>query len=261
MMCQLCGSPALLRDSHIIPKFAGRWMKATSPTPYLRLNDNMDKRRQDLHTMKLLCDSCENRFSAWETKFANEIFYPFADGKKTVFRYRSWLNKFAASLAWRGIHFLQPQMSQKEPPDLQQVVNDMEGHLSRFLLGQEKSVGRYTQHVYTVGKLEAPIEPSSPMLNRYLARSTQIDLMRNGDLSEVMMYVKLPMFIFLSVGESTRVEQHGWKQVVLRSRVHCIQRFTPYRRASGNSSLLRPTRHLNSRSQCRRNRGRWRIRR
>ena len=199
-MCPLCGSTDPLRDSHIIPKFVGRWMKNTAATPYLRYGDNMDRRLQDLPTMELLCDDCEERFSAWETKFAKQIFHPSSEGE-TVFRYRYWLSKFAASLAWRAIHFQRTQ-TQKELPELNSVVDAMESHLSRFLLGQEKSVGKFTQHIYAVGELAAPVEPGSPFLNRYLARAVQIDLLRNDELSEVMIHVKLPMFMFLSVGES-----------------------------------------------------------
>ena len=40
------------------------------------------------------------------------------------------------------------------------------------------------------------------MLNRYIARAVQIDFLRSDDLSEMMVYVKLPMFIFFSVGAS-----------------------------------------------------------
>ena len=85
-MCKLCGSGAPLRNSHIIPRFVGRWMKETSPTPYLRYGGNMDQRLQDLFSMELLCNECENRSSGWETKFANEVFHPSAAGE-TVFRY------------------------------------------------------------------------------------------------------------------------------------------------------------------------------
>ena len=200
-MCRLCGSTAPLRDSHIIPKFVGRWMKNTAATPYLRFGDNMDRRLQDLPTMELLCDDCENRFSAWETKFATEIFHPNADGE-TVFKYSAWFVKFAASLAWRGIHYLNSRRTEEESPDIHLIVDAMETHLSRFLLDQERNVGVYTQHVYIVGELSAPVKPGSPMLNRYLARTVQVDLLRNDDLSEVIVYVKLPMFVFLSVGKS-----------------------------------------------------------
>ncbi len=199
-MCKLCGSNAPLMKSHIIPKFVGRWMKETSITPYLRFDGNVDERHQDLFTMELLCDDCENRFSAWETKFATEIFHPAADGQ-TVFRYGPWFVKFAASLAWRAVQFLKCQAGD-DPPALNSMVDNMELHLSRFLLGQEKHVSSYTQHVYAVGELAAPVLPGSPMLNRYLARAVGIDILRNDDLSDMMVYVKLPMFMFFSVGES-----------------------------------------------------------
>ena len=171
--------------------------------------------------MELLCDGCENRFSAWETKFANEIFHPTAAGE-TVFRCGPWLVKFAASLTWRAIQFRQFHGS----PALDSMVDDMELRLSRFLLGKEKHVGSYTQHIYPVSELAAPIRPGSPMLNRYLARAVEIDLLRNDDLSEMMVYVKLPMFMFLSVGES---KYRKWlessrikKSSVLQPRSHVL---------------------------------------
>ena len=75
--CRLCGSNAdALKQSHIVPRFVGRWLKDGSITPYFRYGGNMDKRSQDLPSIELLCGRCENLFSAWETKFANEIFYP-----------------------------------------------------------------------------------------------------------------------------------------------------------------------------------------
>ena len=199
-MCELCGSTAPLQKSHIIPRFVSRWMKETGVTPYLRYGGNVDRRLQDLPTMELLCAGCENRFSVWETKFANEIFHPNAAGK-TIFRYRSWLIKFAASLAWRAIQF-QKAPTQNESPDLKLIVDAMERHLARFLLDREKNVGAYTQHIYPVGELAAPTDPGSPMLNRYLARTVQLDLLRTDDLSEVLIFVKLPMFMFFSVGDS-----------------------------------------------------------
>ena len=199
-MCKLCGSRVPLKKSHIIPRFIGKWMKETSITPYLRFGENVDKRLQDLVTMELLCDDCENRLSAWETKFANGIFHPSAAGE-TTFRYGSWLVKFAASLAWRGIQFRQSQ-GIEEWPTVKSKVDEMGLYLSRFLLGREKNVGSYTQHIYPVGELVSPIRPGSPMLNRYLARAVEIDFLRTDDLSEMIVYVKLPMFMFFSVVES-----------------------------------------------------------
>ena len=199
-MCKLCGSSAPLRKSHIIPKFIGRWMKETSATPYLRYGEDMDKRRQDLVTMELLCADCEERFSAWETKFANEIFYPSVAGK-TVFKYKSWLLKFAASLTWRAIHFQRLHESE-DSQALELILDEVENHLSQFLLDKKKHVDAYTHHIYPVGELSAPVEQGSPMLNRYFARTIDIDFLRNDDLSEVLVYVKIPMFMIFAVGKS-----------------------------------------------------------
>ena len=99
----------------------------------------MDKRIQDLFAMDLLCDACESRLSACETKFANEIFHPSAAGE-TVFKYGPWLLEFAASLAWRAIQFRHSK-GINETPALDLMVDKMELHLSRFLLGLERNVG------------------------------------------------------------------------------------------------------------------------
>ncbi len=93
----------------------------------------------------------------------------------------------------------------------------MEDHLARYLLGNEKHVGQFTQHIYHVSGLAAPVYPGSPMLNRYLTRTVDIDFLRNDDLSEVMVYVKLPMYMFFSVAaskyrkwmETSRIKKHS----------------------------------------------------
>ena len=214
-MCSLCKSEARLKVSHIIPKFIGKWLKETSLTPYFRVGYEIEKRQQDLFKTELLCEDCEKRFSAWETKFANEIFHPCADDE-TVFRYGPWFVKFASSLAWRALQFRKLR-EVEDVPVLNSIYDDMEFHLSQFLLGREKHVSSYTQHMYLVGELDAPINPGSPMVNRYLARAVEIDFLRNDDLSEVMVYVKIPMFIFLSIGrskyrtwmESSRIKKSG----------------------------------------------------
>ena len=214
-MCNLCGSNLPLKQSHIIPRFIGKWMKDTAFTPYIRFGMDIEKRHQDLLKLKLLCGECENRISAWETKFANEVFYPTVDGK-TTFRYRDWFVKFAASLSWRALQHRR-LLQIEEPPDLNVIFDDMEVRLKSYLLGTVKHLGPFTQHVYPVSELAEPIEPGSPMLNRYLARAVEIDYIRNDDFSEVMVYVKLPMFMFLSIGaskyrkwfETSRIKKSG----------------------------------------------------
>lgn len=222
-MCKLCGAAAPLRNSHIIPRFVGKWMKSTSPTPYLKSTDDIDQRLQDLPTVKLLCGDCEERFSAWETKFANDIFHPYVKGK-VILSYRSWLSKFAVSLTWRAIQH-HHHRSSEDTSDLAPILSEMEGHLSRYLLGQEENVGQYTQHIYPLDILANPVKPGSPMLNRYFARAVQTDIIITDDFSEVLVYIKLPMFMLFAVGRS---KQRKWLET---SRIR-------------KNSTLHPKRHV-----------------
>ncbi len=198
--CRLCGAKGPLKESHIIPRFIGKWMKSTSPTPYLRYGADKEKRQQDLFTIRLLCDSCEIVFSNWETRFASDVFHP-STGGQSVFPYGQWLVSFAASLSWRALQF-RKSMDILEQAEVDATLAKMESHLADFLLGNEKHVGEFTQHIYHVSGLAAPVYPGSPMLNRYLTRTVEIDFLRSEDLSEVMVYVKLPMFVFFSVAAS-----------------------------------------------------------
>ena len=217
-MCKLCHSDALLTQSHIFPKFIGRWLKDTAPTPYLRFAKDMDRRQQDLPTLPLLCKNCEQRFSVWETKFASEIFYPSVDAGESNFRYRAWLIKFAASLTWRCIHWF-PTFAGRVESNKDVMLNDMEKHLRGFLLGEESSVGEYTQHMFPMRADSLDVE-GRPGLSRYILRSVQTDLLGNEDLSEMMMYVKIPMFMFLSIGASKHRKDYDTSRIKKASLLH-----------------------------------------
>jgi hypothetical protein len=201
--------------SHIIPRFIGNWMKKTGMTPYLRFSGDIDTRTQDLEKMKLLCGDCENLFSRWESEFAKEVFHPMSNDQP-MYWYGPWLLKFAASLSWRAIQ-IPDYKKVKDSPTLKQISDGMEHHLAQFLLGRVKNVGFYSQHVMPVTELVEPIRPGSPMLNRYLAHAVEINCIQNENHSEMMIYVKLPMFIFFSVGghelrrwlESSRIKKSG----------------------------------------------------
>jgi uncharacterized protein YlaI len=94
--CKLCGTKGELEESHFIPKFVGKWIKKTSITGYLREHNEPHKRAQDIAKEYWLCGECEDKFSAWETKFANAVFHPFVNGKTSVASYDSWMSKFCS---------------------------------------------------------------------------------------------------------------------------------------------------------------------
>lgn len=218
-MCRLCGSANRLRNSHIIPKFIGRWMKDTGVSPYFRSADSIDRRLQDLPKMKLLCDSCENMFSAWESEFAKNVFYPYADNGKSNLRYRHWLIKFAASLTWRTMQHMSSEDS-NDDPELDRMLGEMENHLASFLLGGEKNVGQYTHHIYPLSLLADPVGSDSPMLNRYLATAVDQFVLTTNKFSEVLVYVKLPKFMIFGICSSPNRKLFETSRIKQSSTLH-----------------------------------------
>ncbi|MGM0803516.1 MAG: hypothetical protein ACQET8_02160 [Bacillota bacterium] len=149
-ICKLCQKEAELQNSHIIPKFVGRWLKKTSSAGHIRNAVNPNLRIQDLSKDYLLCSECELRFSAVETKFANEIFYPFHKENKKLFHYDKWLQKFLISLNWRvaisGLNNLIPDNHHSLPL----LVSTLETW-RLFLLDEIKNPGNCKNHLIFVG--------------------------------------------------------------------------------------------------------------
>lgn len=72
--CALCLRAAVLRVSHVIPSFIGRWLKATSPSPKFRSSEQPNKTVQDVPKLPLLCDDCEQKVGKYETAFKLSAF-------------------------------------------------------------------------------------------------------------------------------------------------------------------------------------------
>lgn len=94
--CALCNEPKELRSSHIIPKFASKWIKNTSKTGKMRDLDY--KRIQDSLKFPLLCEDCEQRISKFENYFAEMIFYPTVNLNSNDVNYDETLLKFIGQL-------------------------------------------------------------------------------------------------------------------------------------------------------------------
>ncbi|MCD4692532.1 MAG: hypothetical protein K8R79_06445 [Calditrichales bacterium] len=152
----MCQKDRKLRESHIIPAFVFRWIKETSATGYLRFLENINLRVQDGIKKELLCDECEGLLNVFETKFSNEIFYPYvnkelnqegvAQGKIKSFQYSDWLLKFIISIQWR-ISVLDNTTSKNY---LEYHHKDMQSFLEKwrlFLLGDNKDTGICETHL------------------------------------------------------------------------------------------------------------------
>jgi hypothetical protein len=196
-ICKLCKRDSDLQLSHFIPKFIGKWLKNTSATGYIRFNQSINRRSQDIAKDYWLCKSCEQLFSGWEREFANKVFYPLMNEGKSVASYGEWLSKFCASLTWRTLTYVRSQNSPVSE-DVSRVLDEAEAALAAYLLGQSSSLGKYEQHLYPLeGIAETNVSGAPPNLNRYFLRTMQMDLLQSQSAS--IIYTKLPGFVLLGL--------------------------------------------------------------
>lgn len=197
--CKLCKTTTELKLSHFIPKFIGRWSKKTSITGYLREHNEVNKRAQDIAKEYWLCDACETMFSKWETKFANNIFYPFIKDSKHITTYHEWLSRFCASLSWRTLTYIRSKnIKEIKSREYQNELDRAEIHLEKFLLGKEDNLNEYEQHLYPLDRIESTSHKNLPKnINRYYLRTMAMDII--GNSNSIYIYTKLPSFILLGI--------------------------------------------------------------
>jgi hypothetical protein len=192
MRCRLCNQEAELVEGHVIPAFVARWIKDTSATGYLRTFHDPNRRVQDFPTRQLLCSTCENRFSAAETKFARGLFYPFHEGR-TNFPYESWLLYFAVSLAWR-CSVCSDENRLATYPQHVEAVELARSNWAAYLLGQSGSVAPYRFNLFFTPKgLKANFKVPEGIATYFLRAPDGTPIYND---KETAIYVKLPGMIF-----------------------------------------------------------------
>jgi hypothetical protein len=205
-LCQLCATPSTLQRSHVVPKFAARWLKETGATPYLRHTVNVNKRVQDFPTLRFLCAKCEAQLSADETRFANEIFYPYHQRRTAPFDYDEWLLRFVISLAWRlgatwtrglspGKAVVAPQVGRLSDP-AKRALTDALLKWQMFLIGLDPDPGPYEHHMFFFDYVESVQGDWPDGLHRYMFRMIDADTPHGRE--SVAVYVKLPGIILWS---------------------------------------------------------------
>lgn len=173
--CKLCQENSKIENSHIIPKFIGRWLKNTSGTGYLRAvkADGNSERSQDLSKVPLLCKDCEERISEFETFFANTIFYPLKNNKLQSIPTDERIGKFAVSVSLRVIWVL------LEIEDLvalkwKEKILELEKEWRNYIWGNTPFVkGSNTHHILFHSKNLLKVGlPNHPNLILHLLRSS-----------------------------------------------------------------------------------------
>ena len=205
--CKLCRRHTKLENSHFRPRFIARWMKKTSITGYIResLGDpRVNKRVQDLPKDYWLCGDCEDRFSAWEGKFASKIFYPFVDHGESTAYCGEWLLKFCVSLSWRTLTYIRKSGASKDDSD-EPLLDLAERRWADYLLGKTDSLAEYEQHLIPIDVSSSRTLASGMVkvpsnFNRYMFRASVSSVAGNSDW--LLAYTKLPKFIILGLIDS-----------------------------------------------------------
>jgi hypothetical protein len=150
--CALCKFDKPLKESHIIPQFVFDRIKENSPTGFLRSVGEVNLRRQDGDTPKMLCEQCEQCFSQAERIFAQKIFKPYQEGGKTYFTYSSWLNYFISSVNWRVLYLdnLSFHTKKEYAEDKLSVLYNAEAIIADFLLNKRDNIGEIENHIFVM---------------------------------------------------------------------------------------------------------------
>ena len=203
--CRLCQEEKDLEISHIIPKFVFRHLKKTSPTGNMRSTENPNKSTQDRLKLPFLCGDCEDLFSVWETKFANEIFFKYQEGNKNSFPHDTWLTKYLASVSFRvlsyayydiGLDFFNESMLRHVPMAIDR--------LRKYLLGESPNPGEQRQLLLLLDKAKEPLDSD---FNMYLVRGVEHDVLTTDNDSFV--YIKYLKFLQLCPIKLS--SNKGWK--------------------------------------------------
>jgi len=202
--CALCKQKKELRKSHIVPRFVGKWLKATSATGFLRSATSPSLRLQDIAKIPLLCKECEEKLSRLETHFAKQVFYPFfKSGKKDVLCDNNLLG-FLISLSWRTLLASYREFKQ-DRPSLCPYVDNAERIWRAYLQENSSNTGPYEHHMFFfdyVTKGEGV--PSG--FQWYTLRAVDATLVSSEN--SVFAYTKFPWMVFVSSIHPTHLE--GW---------------------------------------------------
>ena len=193
--CALCADSSDLQASHIIPGFVFDWLRETSATGHFRCSQSPNLRVQDGWKVRMLCWACEQRFSSWEKKFAEECFAPINGGRVHNVSYGPWMLKFATSVSWRVLRaYAASGWLSGFPDHIMTNIDDALQKWSRFLLGNDLHSSYLDQHLLLADVIEATSIPNiPPNISRYLARDIDLHVAHNQD--SAISYAKMGRFI------------------------------------------------------------------
>lgn len=213
--CALCRNKKELKQSHIIPKFIGEWLKNTSATGFLRDGSRPNLRKQDIIKDYLLCQECEEKLSEYEKKFSENIFIPFHSGKKE-FYYDEWLIKFVISISWRVFNY-----QEKNNPDLvvyfARKTRKAIELWRKYLLGKSRNRGRCQHHIFFFDLLDNDNSKGHipDNIHSYMFRGIDI-VVNNSDIDNIFIYTVIPGIMIVSHVHPPDIK--GWVNTKVKKR-------------------------------------------
>jgi hypothetical protein len=197
-ICAFCGGPGPLKDSHVLPAFLFRWLRAYSVTGHMRNSDTPNRRVQDGVKKPWLCDTCEQNFSRYETAFAGKLFHPWLKGNRRV-RYDAWLLKFCVSVSWRVLkHCHGHNPNARYTADQLALLGEAEATWGAFLKGDVPHPGKFEQHLVIWDLIEETnILNMPPNINRFLMGAITMDII--GGTRSMMTFAKMGRFMLFGI--------------------------------------------------------------
>ncbi|PFY43894.1 hypothetical protein [Bacillus toyonensis] len=154
-ICALCKKESTLEESHIVPKFAFRYLNAHSFTGRIRTAAEPNRPLQDGRKSHLLCSDCEDLFNKDETIFSNKVFHPFKKNElDNPVKYNgNWLNRFITSVNWRVLYQdLQKKPTEQDngkplPPEIMDTLLNAEQVMRSYLLNERLNLDVLENHI------------------------------------------------------------------------------------------------------------------
>jgi hypothetical protein len=203
--CRLCGKNGPLIYSHLIPRFAVKWLKKTSATGFLR-GLLSEKRHQETKRQYLLCPACEQLLGRDEKRFAENIFIPYQEKTNpSSFTYEEWFLRFLVGLHWRLLVTSDPV-----PDNGRTVFAAAEERWRQYLLGQAADPGGTEFHLMFVDVAGDSTLPLPKKWNWYMARAFDGTPIFTPTGTEALSYVKLPRLIALAFISPRDPKEEGW---------------------------------------------------
>lgn len=204
--------------SHIIPKFVYNSLKRTG-TRFQRISGDPNRRVQDGVKMHLLCGTCEQRLSQWERTFVQEVFKPAHANTPTNISYGASALKFAVSLSWRVLKFIELRetlnlLSPKQQQRAVAAASTWKG----VMLDELKHPGTFEQHMLFVGPVTESTSRVASNLSRYFTRAADLTIMLSSTFGAT--YAKMGQVVVFGVFDGMeRKNWHGTRIAVAGGRV------------------------------------------